>query len=73
MGNTLIGKEKVKDEYRILKVDDLMEKLGIGRDKAYALMKSPGFPSTRLGGMYFITEKSFCSWLDSYAGKNYSV
>ena len=48
-----------RDEYSVLRVNDLMERLGIGRDRAYSLMKSPGFPSMKLGKTYLITLKKY--------------
>lgn len=59
-------------EYNVLKVEDLMERFGIGRDKAYTLMKSSGFPSTQIGKTYFVTVKNFNAWLDSYTGKKFA-
>ena len=51
----------MKKEYentKILKTDDLKNILGIGRDKAYALMRSEAFPSTKIGRTCFVTEKN---------------
>ena len=59
-------------EYNVLKVEDLMERLGLVRDKAYMLMKSSAFPSTQIGKTYFVTVKNFNSWLDSYTGKKFA-
>ena len=36
----------------ILNVRDLQKYLKIGRDKAYSLMKTKGFPSIKIGGQY---------------------
>ena len=51
----------MKKEYentKILKTDDLKNILGIGRDKAYALMRSEAFPSTKIGRTCFVTQKN---------------
>ena len=55
----------------ILKVKDIMNYLGIGRDKAYSLMKSKSFPATQIGNTYFVTNKNFTRWLEDYAGKEF--
>ena len=57
----------------ILYTKDLMKVLGIGRDRAYALMRSSGFPSTRLGKNYFVTEENLQKWLKTYTGRQYSL
>ena len=45
------------EELTVYGVNDVASILGIGRDEAYALFKSPTFPSTRLGKkIQFITK-----------------
>lgn len=56
-------------ETQILHVNDLMTLLDIGRDRAYKLMQSSDFPSTKLGKTYFITHESFYKWLQESSGK----
>ena len=66
----------MKKEYqnlKILKTDDLKNILGIGRDKAYALMRSEAFPSTKIGRTCFVTEKNLEIWLDNYAGREFEL
>lgn len=58
-------------ETEIMRLEDIMEVLGIGRDKAYALLKSPFFPATKIGRTYFVTADHFKEWLDKYAGKEF--
>ena len=58
---------------RVLYAKDLMEILGIGRDRAYTLMRSADFPSTKFGHTYFVTEENFNSWLNKNAGKTYKL
>ena len=55
----------------VLKAKDLQERLGIGRDRAYALMRSAGFPSTRIGRTYFVTSDNFEKWLNDYKDKTF--
>lgn len=56
-------------EICILRVADIQKQLGIGRDRAYALMRSAGFPSTRIGRTYFVTADNFQEWLNEYKYK----
>ena len=58
---------------KILKTNDLKNILGIGRDKAYALMRSEAFPSTKIGRTCFVTEKNLEIWLDNYAGREFEL
>lgn len=57
------------NEKMILTIEDLMRLLGIGRNKAYALMHSSGFPCMRVGRTYFITKKNLLKWLENNTGK----
>ncbi len=58
-------------EADILKTEDIRKMMGIGRDKAYALIRSKGFPAMKIGNTYFVTTENFRKWLDDYAGKEY--
>ena len=49
----------------ILTPKELADRLKIGRDKAYALIKSSSFPSIQIGGRYIVTEKALLQWLDA--------
>ncbi|MBO6298470.1 MAG: helix-turn-helix domain-containing protein [Lachnospiraceae bacterium] len=59
------------EEIRILTVKDLGKTLKIGRDKAYALIRSNGFPSTCIGNRYIVTERALNEWLHQYEHKTY--
>lgn len=54
-------------------IKTLSEFLHIGKNTAYALMKSDGFPSYRINRQYFITDESLKSWLKSIEGKEFFV
>ena len=62
-----------QDDFKVLYTKDLMDILGIGRDKAYALMKSRSFPSTRIGRTYFVTAENLKTWMKNIAGKTITV
>ncbi|MCR4647977.1 MAG: helix-turn-helix domain-containing protein [Lachnospiraceae bacterium] len=68
-----MGKESNPSNIKVLTVKDVCEILHIGRDKAYALFKSEGFPSICLGGRYFVTEASFINWLHQYEYKEFAL
>ena len=53
----------------MLRVDDLRIRLGIGRNRAYQLLRSEGFPSIQIGRSYMVSEKNLQSWLDQHTGK----
>lgn len=60
---------ETQSEIKILKVKDIMNYMHIGKDKAYALMRSKSFPSTQIGKTYFVTQENFEKWLIMYTGK----
>lgn len=67
------NKETSKDEIRILRPKDLQDKLGIGRERAYALMRTGGFPSIRLGCSYVVTEAALETWLKQNEGRTINI
>lgn len=62
-----------KETIKILRANDIMEILDVGRDRAYSLLKSPSFPSTKIGKTYFVTDEKFNEWLSDYAGKEFII
>ena len=62
-----------KEEINILKVEDIQEIMGIGRDKAYRLMHSDGFPSVQIGKTFFVTVDNFMRWMRDYTYKEYKL
>lgn len=55
----------------MLTVKDLQRVLHIGRDRAYALMRSKAFPSIKLGGRYYVSVEALERWLKEYEYKTY--
>jgi len=55
----------------LMSVKELQSYLGIGKDKAYALVKSKSFPALKLGGRYYVIKPDFVSWLEKQIGKKY--
>ncbi|MBR3306941.1 MAG: helix-turn-helix domain-containing protein [Lachnospiraceae bacterium] len=64
--------EEIKKN-RALTPKMLAERLSIGRDKAYSLMRSAGFPSIKLGDRYIVTEDALERWLRVAEGKYYDL
>lgn len=52
----------------ILEVKDIMEKLHIGRNSAYALMKTKNFPSIKIGRRYIVFANDFEKYLCDHIG-----
>lgn len=59
------------DEIKVLTAKELADVLKIGRDKAYTLIKSKGFPSVCIGKRYIVTDKALNEWLGQYEHKTF--
>ncbi len=57
----------------MLTTKELQKTLHIGRDRAYALMRSNAFPSIRIGARYYVTEEALNEWLRRYAYKTFEI
>jgi len=57
----------------LLKIRDLQVQLRIGRDKAYKLMHTSGFPSIKIGGTYFVSQDELQKWLQRYTYKEFKL
>ncbi len=51
------------EQIKMLDIKDLQKILKIGRNSAYNLMKTPGFPSMQMGRKWLISEEAFKEWL----------
>ena len=58
---------------RLLTTKELQVHLGVGRDRAYQLMHSKGFPSIKIGGRYYVTRDALARWLLQYSYKEYRL
>ena len=54
---------------QILTAKDLKTIFHCGINRAYELLKSPCFPSTKMGGRYFVTVSALNEWLKIHEGK----
>lgn len=57
----------------IYTAQDLIKILKIGKNAAYALMRSKSFPSYKLNEKYYVTETALNEWLVSISGKEFYV
>ena len=57
----------------MLTTKEVQKILKIGRDRSYALMRSKGFPSIKIGARYYVTEEALNEWLRRYAYKTYKL
>ena len=62
-----------KKQRILLRVKDLQTLLGVGRETAYALMRSKSFPSIKIGGSYFVSREALDRWLVSYERKDFAL
>lgn len=61
------GSQEIVPEKRTYTVDEIASILNIGRNTAYALVKSAQFKVLRIGNTIRIPKRSFDEWLDSSA------
>lgn len=54
-------------------VKEIQSILKVGRNVAYALMSSKGFPSYKINERYYVTDESLNKWLHSLEGKEFNV
>lgn len=57
----------------MLTTKDLQVTLKIGRDRAYALMRSNAFPSIKIGTRYYVTKEALEEWLRKYAYREFKL
>ncbi|MBR1851615.1 MAG: helix-turn-helix domain-containing protein [Lachnospiraceae bacterium] len=58
---------------QLLTTKELQKRLGVGRDRAYQLMHSKGFPSIKIGARYYVTKDALTRWLKMYAYREYQL
>lgn len=57
----------------VLTAKDLKNVLKCGINRAYELMRSSSFPSTKLGGRYLVTVSALNDWLARYENRTFYV
>ena len=56
-------------EKTTISVQELSAQMGISLPKAYALVKTPGFPTLRIGTRILIPVDAYKEWLNKNASK----
>lgn len=56
---------------QVYTVKEVSQILHIGKNLAYNLMKTEGFPSYRIGKQYYITDEALNKWLKSIEFKTF--
>ena len=59
--------ENLKGE--LLTAKELKQVMRCGINRAYDLLRSPAFPSTKIGGRYYVTVSALKEWLEFYENK----
>lgn len=62
-------KQSSPDPSLTLSVEKMAKQLGIGRTKAYALVRSPGFPAIKVGNRTLVDRDGLTKWLAEKSGK----
>lgn len=57
-------------ENRMLKVSDIQSHLGVGKNRAYEIIKLKSFPKIKIGHRYYIPEDAYNKWIENYTKKN---
>lgn len=52
-------------ERRFITIKQFMEEMKIGKTKAYAIVKLPGFPAVQIGGGWRIDALKACEWFEA--------
>ena len=58
---------------RLLTPKDIQAIFSIGKNRAYSLMKSDGFPSLRINNRLYVSKAALNSWIEKYTGRQFSL
>ncbi len=53
---------------KLLTAKDLQRIFGCGKNRAYELMHTAGFPALQIAGRFYVKQSAFDRWLDRYSG-----
>jgi predicted DNA-binding transcriptional regulator AlpA len=54
---------------RMLTAKDIQEIFMIGKNTAYELMNSKGFPTLRINNRLYVSQSALNKWIETYSGK----
>ena len=67
----MFRKEKINSLMnKMLTIKDIQNNLGIGKNNAYRLIKSPGFTTIKIGRKYLIPDDEFETWVQNSLHNN---
>lgn len=58
---------------RLLTAKDIQYRIGCGKNTAYKLIHSAGFPSLKIGGRFYVRRSDFDNWICLYTGREYRI
>lgn len=58
---------------RLLTPKDLQVIFSIGKNRAYELMNSSGFPTLKINNRMYVSKSALDKWIDTYTGRQYLV
>ena len=61
--NNMKGCEKMEQQRTLLRRNEVMQVLGIGRSKYYELTQSPDFPSLKIGRYVYVDKNRLNDWI----------
>ena len=64
---------RIEAEERLLTPKDLQYIFGIGKNRAYELMNSSGFPTLRVNNRMYVSKEALTKWVNTYTGRQYLV
>ena len=56
-------------EKTTISVQELSAQMGISLPKAYELVKTPGFPTIRIGKRMLVSREKFLEWLENHTAR----
>ena len=69
--NSECTSENLRDE--LITAKELKVIMHCGLTRAYDLLKSPAFPSTKIGGRYYVTASALKDWLERYENRTFYI
>ena len=56
---------------KLLTPKDIQVIFSVGRNQAYSLMHSAGFPTITINNRLYVEQEKLKKWLDTYTGRQY--
>jgi len=56
-------------ESKLLKVKDIQEYFSCGKNRAYDIVNTEGFPKIKIGSRFYIPRQAFEKWVSDYTYK----